>query len=752
MTKQRIAVLGGGMGALSALFAITDRDGWDDRFDITVYQLGWRLGGKGATGRDQKRANRILEHGYHMLFGFYDNTFATLRKCYDELGRSPSAPMSALVALSAADELDHPGRYAFHRQNTAVLQQQLADGSWHNLVFTFPQNTDLPGDAGELPHALAYIEMGVEFLARLVGDIVLGPATTAPAAGTPVRPSWWQRVESAVPHLLANLDPGIHDLQSHRTHLELVRRLARHLVDSRPASAVARAGERAGLMALVELLREYLRLVWAAAGPRVGHDWEAFKLWTASDFIGTTIIGFIVDDVINRGFDSVDDVNFWEWIAKHSTVPEGTLVTNGSCWMQAAYDSSFAYEGGDTTAPRTPQKPLLGRPAMGAGTALRGAIRLGLGYKGAMAWKFQTGCGEALVAPLYEVLRKRGVKFEFFSKVEHLGVGNDHGPVVDSIRIQRQVELIDPTRGYEPLFDVKGVPCWPAEPLWSQIAGADTLQDVDLESDWVPWQGVGTTTLRRGVDFDHVLLAISLGALPKICADLIAASPAWQAMVEAVPTVRTQALQVWVNRDLESLGWTGPNAPVGTGVEPIDTWADMGQLTARESWPATNTPKGVSYFCCAMPDDPHQPASPDAGYPGRQLQAVRETAIRFFNEQSSQFWPNARAADGFDWQVMVAADGTSGPARLDEQYLRAGIDASDRYVLSPPGSARHRLEPGDSGFGNLTLAGDWTNNTINAGCMEATVMSGLAASRAIAGYPELIPGEEDFGEAGPRRE
>jgi hypothetical protein len=35
--------------------------------------------------------------------------------------------------------------------------------------------------------------------------------------------------------------------------------------------------------------------------------------------------------------------------------------------------------------------------------------------------------------------------------------------------------------------------------------------------------------------------------------------------------------------------------------------------------------------------------------------------------------------------------------------------------------------------------------------MEATVMSGLAASRAIAGYPERIVGEEDFGTAGPRR-
>jgi uncharacterized protein with NAD-binding domain and iron-sulfur cluster len=749
MARQRIAVLGGGVGALSAVFALTDREGWADQYDITVYQVGWRLGGKGASGRDQERANRILEHGYHMLFGFYDNTFATLRKCYAELGRDPNQPISAVVAPSVADELLHPDRYAFHRQSTAVLQQQLADGSWHNLVFEFPLNTDLPGDAGELPSPLAYIEMAVEFLARIVGDIVIGPEVEAAAAQT--RPTWWQRLEGGLSHLIADLDPAAHSLSSHRPHLELIRRLARHLVDTHPTGIVGRAAEHVAVRALVDLMRDYLRLVWALTRNHLDHHWDAFKLWTASDFICTTIIGFIEDDVIGKGFDSVDDINFWEWIAKHATVSEGTVITNGSCWMQAAYDSSFAYEQGDTTAPRTADKPLLGRPVMGTGIALRGAVRLGLGFKGAMAWKFQTACGEALVAPLYEVLRRRGVKFEFFSKVEHLGVGSDNGQVIDSIRIQRQVDLADRARGYAPLIDVNGVPCWPSEPLWDQIRNADAVRGMDLESDWTPWPGVETTLLRRGDDFDHVLLAISLGALPKICAELIASSPAWKAMVDAVPTVRTQAMQLWVNRDLAALGWTAPNAPVGTGVEPMDTWADMGQLTRRETWPADNTPKGVSYFCCAMPDDPRQPPAPNAAYPSTQLDLVRQTSLDFLNTQSAHLFPNAQTANGFDWNVLVTAGNASGRGRFDDQFFRANIDASERYVLSPPGSAQYRLKAGESGVGNLTLAGDWTDTTINAGCMEATVMSGLAASRAIAGYPEKIVGEEDFGTAGPRR-
>src|SRR5689334_22857921 len=129
-------------------------------------------GGKAATSRDA-RQSRVLEHGYHMLFGFYENTFAVMRRCYDELGRDPAQPISKLVALSSEEEAEYPGRYAFHRQNTAVLQQQLADGTWHNLVFDFPPNTDLPGDPGKMPTPLAYIEMAIELLVRLVGDLLL---------------------------------------------------------------------------------------------------------------------------------------------------------------------------------------------------------------------------------------------------------------------------------------------------------------------------------------------------------------------------------------------------------------------------------------------------------------------------------------------------------------------------------------------------------------------------------------------------
>ena len=52
-------------------------------------------------------------------------------------------------------------------------------------------------------------------------------------------------------------------------------------------------------------------------------------------------------------------------------------------------------------------------------------------------------------------------------------------------------------------------------------------------------------------------------------------------------------------------------------------------------------------------------------------------------------------------------------------------------------SSGYRLRPDASGYDNLFLAGDWTECTLNAGCVEAAVISGMAAARAI-GTTEII--------------
>jgi uncharacterized protein with NAD-binding domain and iron-sulfur cluster len=39
------------------------------QYDVTIYQRGWRLGGKDASGRNREYGQRIEEHGLHMWMG-----------------------------------------------------------------------------------------------------------------------------------------------------------------------------------------------------------------------------------------------------------------------------------------------------------------------------------------------------------------------------------------------------------------------------------------------------------------------------------------------------------------------------------------------------------------------------------------------------------------------------------------------------------------------------------------------------------
>ena len=91
--KRKIAVLGGGPSALVAAFRLTEEPGWSDRFEITVYQKGWRLGGKCATGRNLDRSKRLYEHGIHGFLGCYYNALTVMKRVFDSLERPKDHPL-----------------------------------------------------------------------------------------------------------------------------------------------------------------------------------------------------------------------------------------------------------------------------------------------------------------------------------------------------------------------------------------------------------------------------------------------------------------------------------------------------------------------------------------------------------------------------------------------------------------------------------------------------------------------------------
>jgi hypothetical protein len=226
-------------------------------------------------------------------------------------------------------------------------------------------------------------------------------------------------------------------------------------------------------------------------------------------------------------------------------------------------------------------------------------------------------------------------------------------------------------------------------------------------------------------------------------------------MIENVRSVPTQAFQLWMNRDMRDLGWLDGQVNVSGFVEPFDTWADMSHLAGLEAWP--EPPKAIAYFCNVLKDDegglaagdplekldgdPERIRSAAARFIEQQSEIVRDNAIRFMNGDLAVLWPLAHGPPGtFRWDLLRPTPSTAGvasEARFDGQYWTANVRPSDRYSQALPGSTKFRISPLDSGYDNLTIAGDWTNCSLNMGCVEAAVMSGRLAAHAIARAPRL---------------
>ncbi len=77
MAKEKIAILGGGIGALTTAFYLSHTQELRDRYELSVHQVGWRLGGKLNSVRNLEpgKNKRNEEHGLHVWFGFYENAF-----------------------------------------------------------------------------------------------------------------------------------------------------------------------------------------------------------------------------------------------------------------------------------------------------------------------------------------------------------------------------------------------------------------------------------------------------------------------------------------------------------------------------------------------------------------------------------------------------------------------------------------------------------------------------------------------------
>ena len=706
--KKKLAVLGGGPSVMSALYWLTSTPELRARYDITVYQMGWRLGGKGASGRAEN--GRILEHGLHVLFGFYQNFFYTMRAVYGQLNRPPGHPLRTW-------------RQAFHPKDFGV-EEEYVYGAWSPWMISFPGNWATPGSHGALLTLPQYLVMAFQILVSVLFGARAGLALTQQLFP---RGREWE--DGRDPPLGGPEPPGAkllfgvwYGAMIGATHV--VQFICKYM----PPLVWIYVALRSTLWLLVKQLAKVSR--------------RAHRLWLDLDAVLAMLTGTLVDGLLlEGGFERVDQEDYREWLLRHG-VHKDTLSTT---LVRTIYDAAFSYENGDPNKQR-----------VSAGSTVRVLMRWAMTYKGAAYYLMQAGMGDTVFAPLYQVLKDRGVKFEFFHKVESLHLSEDRKHI-SSIKINHQAELADGVSEYDPLHTIKGLECWPAEPLYKQIKDPDRIRNVDLESYYSGYVGK-LIEKRVGVDFDEVLFGIPVGAVRFLCAELVdnPATPQWRDMVDHVKAVQTVASQIWLKETIAECGWTYPGPLLSLFVEPYNTWADMSQVLPRENWPPSEAPKDVSYFCGAQvgPTDP--PPLDDRDFEPRMTDDAYNAMLKFmkgdsFNPKSdpgvgglTTLLPKASEPGHpriFNWSLLVDTKGGSGEQRLQSQYWRSNCGPSERCTLSLPNTNQYRIKAGETGYDNLFITGDWTDNNLYLAFMEATFQAGILSARAVAGEKFPIIGE-----------
>jgi uncharacterized protein with NAD-binding domain and iron-sulfur cluster len=644
------------MAGLTAAWRLSE-SGWRSEFEsITVYQRGWRLGGKGASSRGAD--GRIEEHGLHVWFGWYENAFQLLRECYGELDRTVRDPECPVRTFGEA--LLPSGVIGLAERHAGVLRHWTTD---------MPSNRRWSPESEGDGRELTAVDLSVQ-AARLVSHYFEGMAGSPDSPGS---------------------DP--------------VRTAAVGMAMSSTA-LIAEASRLAGLS--------------AAGAPRTGTGADGaalYRTWQGVALMTAAVRGIVADGLLTDpgGLAAVNDEEYLDWIERHGGPPELREFSI----VRGLYDLAFGFVDGDPT-----------RPSMGAGTAVLFGGKSLLDYQGSFIWKMAAGMGDIVFAPLYQALRRRGVEFEFFHRVDQLHPSPD-GHRIGAITVGRQVRLAAGRRRYEPLVPFGGLPGFPVRPQLGQLSHAEGIEEQPLESHWCQWRDAEQRVLRHGVDFDLVVMAIPPGMARYVCRELMADRPEWRDMVGGIGTVATQSLQLWLRPPERALGWTRPGSTVSAMDGPFSTWASMSHLIGVEGWPPHDRPGTIAYFCGTLDAAPVE----DPASAARWHAEVGRRAADFTHRELGHLLPGAVGAGGFRAELLCGAGRDGGSDPLDSQFWRANVDPSDRYVQSLPGTDRYRLRSDESGYDNLFLAGDWTDSGINAGCIEAAVLSGLQAANAVRGRP-----------------
>lgn len=724
--KKKIVILGGGMASLSAAHELTDYEGWQDKYDITLYQAGWRLGGKTATGRSS--CDRIEEHGIHILQGWYDTTFRLLRSIYDERKNKNLAPGSPL------QDLFKDGLVA---NNTTLLTEFIPEiGKWINWPLIFPETTEQPGIGEPLPMWIL-IRKGLAVMLEML-------------LGSPYAKGINPIVAWILDHFFPKYVYGTgQPLQSNQRGLNvLLKRLLKkggfieRIVDKEFTNIVDAIrlleqpvpdNKHEHHSIILNLVEKYIRHIEQKELPVAEDQKEHRHIAMAICFAYYNIKG-ILEDVYNpdtQGFDfgKINKYDYREWLGMQGA--PGWLVD--SVIVRFFYTGTFANLVNDNGG------------AVAAGTALQFFAK-SAGYKGSFVYQMVYGTGDVMVMPMYEVLKNRGVTFKFFHKIEQVHYAATGA--IENISYSEQVQLA--VSEYNPVKKINDdtLSVWPSEPLYDQLNPNDVERlkagKVNLEDPWADWTDYKQGQLKKGIDFDEIILGIPLGTLKTICSEIIEKEERWQSMANNVVTTPTQSAQLWFLPSLKELGFdlvtwglppefAAPNVVVYQN--PMYSWLDSTLVLPNENWPVGQQPKFLAYF--TGPYLLHEPLPPfsEHKYQERENERLKDTFEQWVQNNAGWFWPKATTylyPQGLNYQLLADPDNSpDGYSRFSSQFFRANVRPTDHYTLSVPNSDRYRLKADASGFANMYLCGDWIDFGGNVGYIDGTIQSGQQAAQAL---------------------